>query len=107
MSDSGRSASKSRGRPEGSVKLRAQPYIKKLAVVRGFDHLLAGKGLKGAPGSVKAPSRAGVQSPGEFLFFLLVEGEAEKHGLVLSRDEIKRAIRSRRRIQQKLRSRLN
>jgi hypothetical protein len=63
--------------------------------------LLISKGRKGAAGTRAANAHAGIKSPGEFLFGLLVEGEGLKKGLVLGSREIKKAIRSRRRGEQK------
>lgn len=89
---SGKGPKKRRGRP---LKLRVRPIVDKLACTPGFDHLLIGKGKRGEGQDV------GICSPGEFLFRALVEGTANASGMAVSQNEIKRAIRSRRRAEKK------
>ena len=84
---------KRRGRPAGSTKLRARPFVDKIAEMPGFGHLLntAGKRPEACSGQVGQPG------PGDPLAWYFVEGEAAAAGLALSLPEIKTAIKSRRR----------
>ena len=91
---------KRRGRPAGTTKLPARPFVDKILGMRGFDHLLTNVGTKGRHGEIGDKGnhgKPGITAPGEFLLRLLVEGTANGVGKVLSNKQIKRAIRSRRR----------